>query len=171
MNMHHGWHTKFVRSEWQVPFLRYSIHKTKSYLILLTASSMLYGTATTFRIQGCNWCIQKLHILHYSSASPVLLRSMDVQLTIQKVHKYLRDVHKPSLCVCELMHCLLAFIFVLKITFIIFSTINKITVIWIRNMLHTSKTYLMYYKVIIFECVQNGKSLYVCSVYFINLTF
>jgi len=34
------------------------------------------------------------------SASPVFLRSMDVQLTIQKVHKYLRDAHKPSVCMC-----------------------------------------------------------------------
>jgi len=143
MNMHHGWHTKFVRSEWQAPFLRYSNHKTKSYLILLTASSKLYGTATAFRIQGCKWRIQKLHILRYSFASPVLLRSMDAQLTIQKVHNtWEMFINLP--CVCESVHCLPAFVFVLSIPFIIFSAINQLIVIWIRNMLHTSKTYLMY---------------------------
>jgi len=37
-------------------------------------------------------------------------------------------------------------------------------------MLHTSKTNLMYYKLVIFECVRNGKSLYVRSVYYVSLT-
>jgi len=38
-------------------------------------------------------------------------------------------------------------------------------------MLHTSKTYVMYHKLIIFERVHNGKSLYVRSVYFIGPTY